>query len=106
MTPNFRALPNAGGWERSLYELNQNGHCDRMVVFCSIASGVIVAWVAGLFWFKVAIPAWRDFDQARGPHLPPSRPLCDLNDLLEKRGLARRGTMVPADPPINVREVA
>jgi hypothetical protein len=76
-----------------------------MVVF-SIVSGVIVAGAAGLFWFKIAIPAWRDFDQARRPHLPPSRPLDDLNNLIEKRSLARRGTMVQADTPIKVREFA
>jgi hypothetical protein len=90
----------------SLYELNENGYNDRMVVFYSIVSGVIVAWAAGLFWLKIAIPAWQDFDQARRPHLPPFRPLDDLNDLLEKRNLARRGTMVPADTRVNVREVA
>jgi hypothetical protein len=89
----------------SLYALNENGHYYRMVVFC-LVSGVIVALAAGLFWFKVAIPAWRDFDQARRPHLPPFRPLDDHNDVLEKRNLARRGTMVRADTPIKVREFA
>ena len=76
-----------------------------MVVF-SIVSGVIVAGAAGLFWFKIAIPAWRDFDHARRPHLPPSRPLDDLDNLIEKRSLARRGTMVQADTPFKVREFA
>jgi len=76
-----------------------------MVVFC-IVSGVIVASAAGLFWFKVAIPAWRDFDHARRPHLPLFRPLDDLNDLLEQRNFARHGKLVSADTPIKVREVA
>ena len=89
----------------SLYELNENGHHNRMVVF-GIVSGVIVALAAGLFWFKIAIPAWHDFDQARRPHLPPFRPLDDLNNVLEKRNLARRGKMPPADTPIKVREFA
>ena len=75
-----------------------------MVVY--IVSGVIVACAAGLFWFKVTIPAWHDYDQARRPHLPPFRPLDDLNDLLERRSVARRGTKVRADKSINVREVA
>ncbi|HLN37480.1 MAG TPA: hypothetical protein VK337_06830 [Xanthobacteraceae bacterium] len=75
-----------------------------MVVFC-IVSGVIVA-AAGLFWLKIAVPAWRDFEQTRKPHLPPFRPLDDLNDVLEKRTPARRGTPVPANMPINVREFA
>jgi hypothetical protein len=57
---------------RSLYELNENGYRDRMVVFCSIVSGGIVAWAAGLFWLKIAVPAWHDFNQARKPHLPRS----------------------------------
>jgi hypothetical protein len=44
-----------------------------MVVFCSgIVSGILVAWVAGLFWLKIAGPAWHDFNQARKPHLPRS----------------------------------
>jgi hypothetical protein len=75
-----------------------------MVVFC-IVSGVIVAGAAGLFWLKIALPAWRDFDQTREPHLPPHWPLCDgdLNDLLEKRSPARRSGIAPAD---RVREVA
>jgi hypothetical protein len=42
-----------------------------MVVFC-IVNGVIVAWAVGLFWLKIAVPAWHDFDQARKPHLPRS----------------------------------
>lgn len=54
-----------------VYELNENGYCDWMVVFWSgIVSGVIVGWAAGLFWLKIAGPAWRDFDHARKPHLP------------------------------------
>jgi hypothetical protein len=72
----------------------------------SIVSGVIVA-LAGLFWFKVAIPAWHDYDQARRPHVPLYRPLDDdLSDLLEQRNLARRGTSARADKPIKVREFA
>jgi hypothetical protein len=87
-----------------LYELNENGHRNRMVVFC-IVSGVIVA--VGLFWLKVAIPAWRDFDQSRRPHVPLYRPYDDdLNDLLEHRSLSRRGKLAPADTPIKVREFA
>jgi hypothetical protein len=76
-----------------------------MVVFC-VVSGVIVAWAAGLFWLKIAIPAWRDFDYASRPHVPLFRPLDDLNDLLEQRSLSRRDKMVSADTPIKVREVA
>jgi hypothetical protein len=54
-----------------VYELNENGYADPMVVFCS-GIGVVVAWAAGLFWLKIARPAWHDFDQARKPHLPRS----------------------------------
>jgi hypothetical protein len=76
-----------------------------MVVY--IVSGVIVACAAGLFWLKIAVPAWQDYDQARRPHWPTPRPPDDdLNDLLEKRIAARRAGMFPADTPINVREVA
>jgi hypothetical protein len=76
-----------------------------MVVFC-VVSGVIVACAAGLFWLRIAVPAWQDFDYASRPHLPLFRPLDDLNDLLEQRSLSRSGKMVPADTPIKVREVA
>jgi hypothetical protein len=75
-----------------------------MVVY--IVSGVIVV-LAGLFWFKVAVPAWHDFVQASTPHVAvPRPPDDDLNDLLEKRIAARRSGMVPADTPIKVREDA
>jgi hypothetical protein len=88
----------------SLYEVNENGHYNRMVVFC-IVSGVIVA--AGLFWLKIAVPAWHDFEYASRPHLPaPPRPLDDLNNLLVKRNLARGGGIILADTPIKVREIA
>jgi len=70
-------------------------------VFC-IVSGVIVA--AGLFWLKIAVPAWHDFEYASRPHLPaPPRPLDDLNNLLVKRNLARGGGIILADTPIKVR---
>jgi hypothetical protein len=63
---------NCGG-SLVLYEINENGYGTRMVVFCSgIVSGILVAWVAGLFWLKIAGPAWHDFNQARKPHLPRS----------------------------------
>jgi hypothetical protein len=63
---------NCGG-SLVLYELAGNGYRARMVVFCSgIVGGILVAGVAGLFWLKIAGPAWHDFNQARKPHLPRS----------------------------------
>ena len=87
----------------TLYGRNECGYTDWMVVY--IVSGVIVV-LAGLFWLKVAMPAWHDFVQASTPHVPVPHPFDDLNDLLERRVAARRSGMVPADTPIKVREVA
>ena len=75
-----------------------------MVVY--IVSGVIVACAAGLFWLKIVVPAWQDFEYASRPYVPVARPPDDLNDLLEKRIAARSNGMVPVDTLIKVREVA